>query len=257
MAGSSVAFERRSGRPSAPAWIRSILSGWLPRIEERIGTRLARAPSGRLEPALGEGQYGQVFALQGDPTRVFKITSDDTEGPLTAHIRTLQQQDQKIDGWNVIQVTTRIDLVFEFKPGKPFRVKGVPARVFGILREAVSCVDVSPEMAALLNRYTEGWEVNCSNFRQVDRVLGDLKTSSALHKLVSGEAGPDGVRLGRFLEWMGGENAPIMDVHESNVAYRMFDGPSGARVGQAVIYDFGVSKVCRPLLGYLEAMERR
>jgi len=147
--------------------------------------------------------------------------------------------------------------VFEFKFGKPFRVNGVPARVSGILREAVSCVDVPPEMAALLNKYTDGWEINCSNFGKVERVVGDLKTTSALYKLVSGEAGPDGVRLGRFLEWMGGENAPIMDVHESNDAYRMFDGPTGARVGQAVIYDFGVSKVCRSLLGYPESMERQ
>jgi hypothetical protein len=109
-----AAFAWRHGHPTAPAWAARLLGAYLPRLEKRIGMRLAREPrTGKLWAPLGCGTFGCVLAME-DPTRVLKITSDDEEGPLTAHVQRLQQARHRTAVGPIVQATVVIDHVLRF-----------------------------------------------------------------------------------------------------------------------------------------------
>ena len=81
-------FVWRRGQKRAPTWVSRVLGRHIDAIEQQMGVRFLRKGGDLI--LLGCGVYGCVIALE-DVTRVFKITSDDEEGPLTAWVQQLQR----------------------------------------------------------------------------------------------------------------------------------------------------------------------
>lgn len=99
-------------------WIAPVLD----RAEQLLGVRLVR------DAALGQGANGQVFAVEGDPTRVVKITAEEKE------VRGLLRLASRAPNRGV-----RVDMVVALGPTtrRP-DYPGDPVEGYAILREAVT-----------------------------------------------------------------------------------------------------------------------
>ncbi len=214
-------------------------------IEQQMGVRFLRK-DGKLI-LLGRGVYGCVIALE-DVTRVFKITSDEEEGPITAWIQFLQSQDAAPGGVPIIETTTKIDKVFRF-PDK-IKPSGHEMRPYGIIREAVDTDRRIPvRLAEVLDACVDGWEVACSSLKKSKQDLGRMMADASILAMTQGAYGKQAERLGAHLEWFQKSGTPLMDIHRSNVAYRIVSTVEHTKRGQIVMYDFGASQLCDTIPG--------
>lgn len=238
----AVEFARRQGGDRPPRWLVELLSKHLGRIESRAGIRLLREPgSDKLWPLLGCGSFGCVLALV-DVTKVLKITSDEEEGPLTAHVHRLQSRQARTPVGPVTHATAVVFDVFRF-PGKVEASLGYRTNAYGIVREAVDVESPLPKaLVAAADAYTDGWEMHCFARGASTRALGHLMARGALETLKG--KGPDGAQLGAVLEMLWNDGAPLMDAHRDNLATRFVPGPNGERPGQVLLFEYGASPFC-------------
>jgi hypothetical protein len=255
--GERVRFRVISGEPSDPeGWLRETLALNLEKIEARIGTRLVRS-GGVISRPLGCGAFGCVFRLEDG--RVFKITSDDSEGAYSLWIYRLQQAKARTKVGPVLAVTARVDDVFRFPRRK--RVDGQLAVIYGIVREQVGSAShaIPRPLRKGVDLYTDGWDTFGTSdaldpAEKGARFLGVAIARLGLEKIKS--AGIEGRRLYEFLVYAWQRGIPIMDIHTYNLARRITSGPGGAHAGQIVLFDYGGSTSCRISHGEDDARKR-
>jgi len=241
----SVTFMWRQGQKLAPTWVRRMLGRYIDTIEQQMGVRFLRKKGDLI--LLGCGVYGCVIALE-DVTRVFKITSDEEEGPLTAWVQQLQRDGASPGGVPILQTTTKIDRVFRF-PEK-VKLRGYDNTIFGIVREGIDPHQRIPkQVAEVLDSCVDGWEMACISRLESKQMLGRLMASSAVRTMVKGLFGEQARRLGAHLKWFQTTGTPFMDIHRDNVAFRINDEGPGTEAGQIVMFDFGASQLCDKIPG--------
>jgi hypothetical protein len=229
------------------AWVREVVARYLHDIERRIGTRLKR--QGRtLEAPLGCGAFGCVFRLEDEDDRVFKVTWDESEGPYTRWIQSLQQGDVRTRLGPILTVTARVDDVFRFPRRRRFYNTLQP--VYGIVRERVGegGARIPKRLAEAVNLYTNAW----NEYIGADALDPSHRTprfqSMQVARLVLSDnirgAGKTGQRLFELLRYAWKRGVPLMDLHSQNLARRIKSGPGGAKTGQVVIFDIGGSESC-------------
>lgn len=239
------------------AWIRTTLARNLAAVERRIGTRLRRvetegglAPVQALDVPLGCGGYGCVFALEDG--RALKVTADESEGPLTLYVKSLQESGARTQEGPVLAATARFDDVFRFP--RRVRAGGVLTPVYGIVREQLGRVGegASTSVEDAVDLYTEGWDAFCEAQEEGGGFIGVAVARVALRRLRA--AGRPGRRLAALLEYAWDDGVPLMDVHSGNLAVRQANGRGGARRGQLVVFDLGATEACAwPRRGELPA----
>ena len=239
--GKPVLFARApEGKDDPEAWLRLAVAKNLENIEDRMGTTILREKK-IINIPLGCGAYGCVFQLADG--RVLKVTSDEAEGPLSYWIMGLQKKGQKIKGFHILEMTSKIDDVFAF----PNRVKlyGENSPVYGIVREEVAPPEVRiPEkLMDAVDFYTDGWDSYCQTDERGGRVIGVAVARLGLKKIR--RSGTHGRAMASLLEYCWDLQIPLMDVHGRNLARRIYDGRSKyAKKGQIVIFDFGGTERC-------------
>lgn len=200
-----------------------------------------------MEP-LGCGAFGCVFELEDG--RVFKVTSDDTEGAYSRWIQQLQQQGVRTRVGPVLAVTARVDDVFRFPRRK--RLYGDLVHLYGVIRERVGPggEGLPKVLSQAVDLYTDGWDTYCGADvgaveEKGNRFIGVALARLGLEKVRA--TGVEGRRLYEMLTYAWRRGVPIMDIHRHNLARRLHGGPGGAKRGQIVLFDYGGSESCRTI----------
>ena len=239
--GRPILFARSpDGRDEPEIWLRLAVAKNLEKLEDRMGTTIIRE-NRTVNPPLGCGAYGCVFQLADG--RVLKVTSDEAEGPLTHWIMGLQRKSQRIKGFHIIEMTTKIDDVFVFP--KKVQLYGENSPVYGIVREEVDPPKVGIPQALMdaVDFYTDGWDGYCQTEERGGRVIGVSIARLGLKKIR--RSGAPGKAMASLLEYCWDLGIPLMDVHGQNLARRITGGRSKYRKpGQIVIFDFGGTERC-------------
>jgi hypothetical protein len=235
-----------------PEWLIDLLEVDLPKLESKIGVKLLRKKD-RVAVPFKCGSYGCIFFLEGDDTRILKITEDVHEGPYSAYVWMLQRSNVSTRRGLVSAVTVRIDGVWQISDDDE-------RPVYVILEERVDPEsDGIPELLIDgSDRYTDGWDKFMELREEEEKRRPSQKKIDALQiesdafieegmKMMN-RAGPKGRSVVEFLRMIHEDGKPLTDVHRGNLCVRMYDGPegSGREKGQVVIIDFGVSMANSP-----------
>lgn len=220
-------------------WLRRVIASSYVRLEEHMGTRIVREERMMGAP-LGCGLFGCVFDLEDG--RVLKITSDQSEGPMTWYVKGLQERKARTSVGPVLSTTARIDDVFAF-PDKVVAL-GRSSTIYGIVRERTGPggTGLDHSLVTAANAYTDGWDAYCEAEIHGARIIGAAIARAGIEALR--ESNVEGKRLAGFLELAWASGIPFMDIHAHNLALREQSGPSPMRRDQVVIFDFGGSVEC-------------
>ena len=228
------------GHPTASKarWIAPYLRRYLSTIEEALGVRFQRTPSGNLIGALGYGEFG--VALATDDGRVVKVTTDDAEPVFGREIYALQHGSDPVLRAAARASVVLIDKIVQL-PGS-VRHQGCEVSVFAILREDVvpvsDAVNVSPAVKDALNAHFDGWaawyDLNKKS-RKTDQMRMDVyfEILDGWDALSSEPALEAFTQVQRYLWNLG---IPYMDSHRHNFGWR--STPNGP---QLVLFDLGGS----------------
>jgi hypothetical protein len=235
-----------------PKWLVDRFGPRLLRVERQIGARLLRRGQD-VAPPLACGSYGCVFQVEGDETRVVKVTEDRHEGAYTAYIMALQQAGARTEEGLVIAVTVRIDGVWHLEESEDDD-EDEDEPVFVILEERVlpskEC-KISKKIQSAADTYTDGWDLVMQASEEDSTKRAAKKYAEAKTLIADGlrglrRAGDEGRKVAALLDLVHEEQFPLTDMHRDNLCRRIYKGPNGAEPGQIVIIDFGVSEAGSP-----------
>jgi len=232
-------FTEKGHPTSAKArWVAPYLRRYLATIEEALGVRFQRTPSGNLIGALGYGEFG--VALATDDGRVVKVTTDDAEPGFGQEIYALQHGSDLALRAAARASVVLIDTIVRL-PGS-VRHQGCEVPVFAILREDVMPVsdadNVSPSVKAALNAHFDGWAA-WFDLSKKSRKTPQMRSNVYMEILDGWEALESEPALEAFTQvqrYLWNLGIPYMDSHRHNFGWR--STPNGP---QLVLFDLGGS----------------